>query len=165
MSYQPPSYAPYPPPAQPKSADGTAGILAGTFGMLTGLAYAALTFNAIHVRREVQRDWNVRLSMDFGELVLWSGYGLASVLLLFGSVLLLCRTVIGRVLVIIGCVIAISATGLYTLAQLIDSLDNRHMSTSSRAFAVLFTLGFAIPPAAVLGLASVRATGRWIRGK
>ncbi|MEV6277459.1 hypothetical protein [Nocardia sp. NPDC051832] len=140
-------------------------MAAGIFALLVGLAYAALTFNAVSARREVQRDLDTRVPMDGSYQVLWSGYGLASVLLLLGAVLLLCRTTVGRVLVIIGCVVAIAATGLYTLIELIDSLDSKHMRGSARVVAVIFSLGFAIPPAAALGLASVRATGRWIRTK
>ncbi|MFC9896833.1 hypothetical protein ACFVMC_24375 [Nocardia sp. NPDC127579] len=163
MTFRPPSYAPYRPAPRPNSADGAMGIAAGVFALLAGFGYGAFALNGIRVRRRVERDYELALAPDAGLQLLWLGYGLAAITLLVGAVFLLCRTVIGRVLVMIGGGFAIAGTVVYALAELIDSLDSVHMSFSMRIFAVLFTLAFTGPGVALVAMTASRPVGRWIR--
>ncbi|MEU8900793.1 hypothetical protein AB0C65_33350 [Nocardia sp. NPDC048505] len=152
-------YAPYPPPAQPKSDASTAGILAAVFGLLVALAYGGLVLGGFGARR----DLGAPPGLD--TVLLWLGLGASAVLLFIGSIALLCRTVAGRILVILGGAAGGLTTVLYAVVQLVDSFDNEYMNASERVFATLFTLLFAVWPLLPAVLAAVSSTREWIAAK
>ncbi|MEV0761142.1 hypothetical protein [Nocardia sp. NPDC050435] len=149
-------YAPYPPPAQPKSDASTAGILAAVFGLLVALAYGGLVLGGFGARRDLDAP------MELGAVLLWLGLGVSAVLLFIGSIALLCRTVAGRFLVMLGGGAGGLTTVLYAVVQLIDSLDNEHMNATERVFATLLTLLFAVWPLLPAVLAAVPSTRQWV---
>ncbi|MFE3441836.1 hypothetical protein ACFXNW_02260 [Nocardia sp. NPDC059180] len=162
---QPPGYG-YPPQPQ-QSASGGTGITAGILAMICGAFYIWGIFRAVQLTNQLGApvvsgarrrggsssgshsdiDIDLDLSQNAADISLWVT-GFIAFLMLLGGLLLLCRTKFGRVTVIIASVLA-----LLNLAWAISLIG---------AMVGQMFVDIALV-AAVLILASLGATGRWIR--
>lgn len=162
---QPPGYG-YPPQSQ-QSASGGTGITAGILAMICGALYVWGVIRAVQLtnqlgapvvsgarrrggggsssRSDVDIDFDI--SQNSADIMLWLT-GFIAFLMLLGGLLLVCRTKFGRVTVIVASVLAlinfawaVSVIGTVVGQMFID-------------LALVVT---------ILILASLGATGRWIR--
>ncbi|NEW38261.1 hypothetical protein GV792_03990 [Nocardia cyriacigeorgica] len=164
---QPPGY--YPPPQPQQSASGGTGITAGILALICGGLYVWGVFRAVQLSNELGAPVmsgarrrggggsssgsrsDIDIDLDFtqntADMMLWLT-GFIAFLMLLGGLLLLCRTKFGRVTVIIASVLA-----LINIAWAISVIG----TVVGPMFIDLALV------AAVLILASLSATGRWIR--
>ncbi|WP_280468507.1 hypothetical protein [Nocardia cyriacigeorgica] len=163
---QPPGYG-YPPPQPQQSASGGTGITAGILALICGGLYVWGVIRAVQLTNQLGApvmsgarrrggggsssrsdiDIDLDLTHNTADLMLWLS-GLIAFLMLLGGLLLLCRTKFGRVTVIIASVLA-----LLNIAWAISVIG----TMVGQMFIDLALV------AAILILASLSATGRWIR--
>ncbi|WP_406235215.1 hypothetical protein [Nocardia sp. NBC_01009] len=161
---QRPGYPP-PPGYQPRPGGGTA-ITAGILALIGGVQHTISTVFALLDWRDrhgplTARDGSIastRVRLDTVYAVWFGGVGLIAFLLVLGAVLLLCRKQTGRVMVILGAVLAlfVAALPIFGVGALggIDALADSDL-------AMVVAIG-AGPPLLTLILAAWSSTGRWI---
>ncbi|MBF6328595.1 hypothetical protein [Nocardia transvalensis] len=155
--YGPPGYPVYGYPAPPKAGGGTA-ITGGILALLQGLLWSAAAVGGAFGTRSDVRSGAGHLVIDFVLLIL---LGVVAALFLSGSVLLLARRGVGRVLVIMAAVLVM--LGLAGWAVFVAATEP--FEKSDVAFmAVFLTIGFTFH-VITLCLAAARSTGRWIAAR
>lgn len=162
---QPPGYG-YPPQSQ-QSASGGTGITAGILAMICGALYVWGVIRAVQLtnqlgapvvsgarrrggggsssRSDVDIDFDI--SQNSADIMLWLT-GFIAFLMLLGGLLLVCRTKFGRVAVIVASVLAL--INFAWAASVIGTVVGQ----------MFIDLALVVT---ILILASLGATGRWIR--
>ncbi|NEW27539.1 hypothetical protein [Nocardia cyriacigeorgica] len=163
---QPPGYG-YPPQPPQQQASGGTGITAGILAMICGALYVWGVIRAVQLTNQLGApvvsgarrrggggsssrsdvDIDLDFSQNTADIMLWLT-GLIAFLMLLGGLLLVCRTKFGRVTVIIA-----SALALINIAWAISIIG-------TMVGQMFLDLALVV---AVLILASLSATGRWIR--
>jgi hypothetical protein len=143
-------------PGKPSGAMAMVAAILATLGGLTGLTVAVIG--------GIGGNTSLRLGRPLGSLIaLFSGVLMSvgcGALLLTGAVLLFRRKMIGRQLIVGGCITAVISYLLYSGG--IATFQDRHLSTFGIGVAVIVVCLF---PVVTLVLALLPSTTAWIRAK
>jgi hypothetical protein len=145
----------YPPQGTGRGAAITAGVL----GLVQGLIVLAISIAGAFATRGDRHD-GMPLTGDYIALV---AGGIVAVLYLAGSVLLMCKHKIGRVLlIIIPAVLMLVALGFEVRYLIIDPKGAGGSDGSATAVMLSILFALELP---VLCLAVTRSAGRWVASR